>query len=120
MVRDNMGDFLLTGLLDGTVDIDPGMGVSTLTSTGDDIFLAKLDSNGHYLFDGFNDHVDATDHLALDFGTGDFTIDAWIRTTDSDATIVSKRQVINGKYVGYLLMVHQGRLLFQMGTYSAK
>lgn len=70
---------------------------------------------GAYDFDGSNDYVYVNDNSALDFGTGDFSIDAWIKTTDSNATFVSKRQLTGGKYVGYLFMVNGGRLLLQMG-----
>lgn len=66
-------------------------------------------------FDGVNDHVRVPDSSALDVGTGDFSIEAWIRTADSNAMIVSKR-VNNGggNYVGYLFMVNNGRLLVQL------
>lgn len=70
---------------------------------------------GAYDFDGSNDYVYVNDNSALDFGSGDFSIDAWIKTTDTHGTIVSKRQYTGGKYVGYLLMVYNSRLLLQIG-----
>ncbi|GAB4198602.1 MAG: hypothetical protein Tsb002_33660 [Wenzhouxiangellaceae bacterium] len=70
-------------------------------------------------FDGVNDYVSVPDANSLDVGTGDFSIEAWIRTADSNAMIVSKR-VNNGggNYVGYLFMVNSGRLLVQLADPS--
>ncbi len=67
--------------------------------------------------DGSNDWVRVADDPDLDFGTGDFSIDAWIRTTDSSGTIVSKR-VYNGssRWTGYIFMINGNRLLLQMAT----
>lgn len=66
-------------------------------------------------FDGVDDRAEASSDPTLNFGTGDFSIDAWIRTTDSNGVIASKRATINAKYVGYLFMVYNGRLLLQIG-----
>lgn len=57
-------------------------------------------------------YVSVPDHSNLDVGTGDFTIDAWIKTTKADGIIVAKRSSAN---IGYLFMVYDGRLLLQMG-----
>lgn len=71
-------------------------------------------------FDGSNDSVVVSDNNALDFGTGDFSIEAWIRTADNNGIIVSKRQRLNsGRYLGYLFMVHNGRLLLQLADPEA-
>lgn len=66
-------------------------------------------------FDGSNDYVRVVDHGSVDFHTYDFSIDAWVRTTDTNGAIVSKRQITGGNYVGYLFMVNGGRLLLQIG-----
>lgn len=42
-------------------------------------------------FNGTTDYVAVADHPDLDLGTGDFSIDAWIRTTDLFGMIAGKR-----------------------------
>lgn len=70
---------------------------------------------GALRFDGTNDHVAITDDHSLDFGFNDFSIEGWVKTTNSYGVIASKRAIIGSKYVGYLLMVQNGRLLLQIG-----
>lgn len=65
-------------------------------------------------FDGSDDYVNVNDCSNLDIGTADFTIDAWIRTTDTSGMIVAKRSYNSGIYTGYLFMVNNGRLLLQI------
>ncbi|MEM1182252.1 MAG: FG-GAP-like repeat-containing protein [Acidobacteriota bacterium] len=77
--------------------------------------LSNGQVDGALDFDGFNDYVRASDNWRLDFGTGDLTIEGWVRTTDSNGVIVSKRALTGGKYVGYIFMVYNGRLLLQLG-----
>jgi hypothetical protein len=48
---DSSSNVYITGHFYGTVDFDPGPGVSNLTSAGDsDIFVSKLDSAGQFLW----------------------------------------------------------------------
>ncbi len=63
-------------------------------------------------FDGYNDYVSVNHYDAVNFGTGDFSIAAWIKTGDSNGNIVSKRHSHNSP--GYLFMVYGRRLLLQM------
>jgi len=43
-------------------------------------------------FDGSDDYVDVVDPIdgSLDFGTNDFTISLWVKTTDTSGTVLSK------------------------------
>jgi hypothetical protein len=80
---DKDGSVIITGHFDGTVDFDPGPDTVNLTSAGvigSDIFLAKYDSNGIFLWahpfgnNFFNDDGDrvATDTAGNIFLTGFF------------------------------------------------
>jgi len=51
MVNDKFGNIYIIGSFQGTVDFDPGIGTFTLSSFGlDDIFVAKLDASGNFLW----------------------------------------------------------------------
>jgi hypothetical protein len=48
---DAAGNVYTTGFFYGTVDFDPGVGVSNLTSKGyNDIFISKLDASGNFVW----------------------------------------------------------------------
>jgi hypothetical protein len=71
---------------------------------------------GALCFDGFNDYVEVQNHSELNFGTGDLTIDAWVKrdtasTPSPPSVIVDKR---DPSVIGYSLSVSYGRLGFQM------
>lgn len=49
MTTDKHGALYITGTFDGTVDFDPGAGITTATDAGfGDIFILKLDSTGNF------------------------------------------------------------------------
>ncbi|MCF8297457.1 MAG: T9SS type A sorting domain-containing protein [Saprospiraceae bacterium] len=51
ITTDKAGNVYSTGVYEGTVDFDPGVGVTNLTTNGDgDIFIQKLDSLGNLLW----------------------------------------------------------------------
>lgn len=48
---DNSGNIYASGYFNGTVDFDPGEGVSNITSNGlSDVFISKFDPSGNYLW----------------------------------------------------------------------
>lgn len=51
ITTDSSRNVITTGAFQATVDFDPGVGISNLTSNGNtDIFIQKLDSNGNFLW----------------------------------------------------------------------
>jgi len=70
---------------------------------------------GALRFDGVNDHVRVPDHAELNVGTGNFTLDAWVRTGSSNLIVlVDKRSGPTPQ--GYSLFLVNGRLGFQMAN----
>jgi hypothetical protein len=69
-------------------------------------------------FDGIDDYVEIPDNAALDLGTGDFTIDAWIKTSQNTgvAAILDKRQ--SSPLQGYHLFTYNGNLFLQLAVSS--
>ncbi len=67
-------------------------------------------------FDAVDDRVVVANHGLIDIATGDFTIDAWIRTPAFTSTrpIVDKRANVGGQTFGYSLYV---RFNSSAGTY---
>ena len=67
------------------------------------------------LFNGTSQYVAVPASPEVDFGTGDLSVDAWIRTTqDGIATLIDKRFAS----VGYTMYLLNGRLGFQLGDRS--
>lgn len=68
-------------------------------------------------FDGTSAYVQASDQSQLDMGTGDFSIDAWVKlsaTTGGVVSLVDKRQ--NSPLQGYQFYLYNGRLGFQLAN----
>ena len=68
--------------------------------------------------DGNNAHVSVPDNPSLNFGTGYFSIAAWIQTSDDSgvATIIDKRV---GENTGYHLYAYNGNLGVQLADGDA-
>ncbi len=71
---------------------------------------------GALSFNGSNS-VDVPDQAELNFGTGDFSIDLWIKTTDASGTrtILDKRTGSVPNVTGYCLFLVNGYLSSQIG-----
>jgi hypothetical protein len=68
-------------------------------------------------FNGTNQSVQVADADGIDFGTGDFSFDAWLRTSRSGGfvdVILDKRSVSGSVYLGYHVFLYQGRLGLQL------
>jgi hypothetical protein len=67
-------------------------------------------------FDGSTQYVEAPDAPELNFGVGDFSVDAWIRTSQTSGVqkIVDKRLEVPNSVVGYSFFVSSGALAFQL------
>ena len=72
--------------------------------------------NGALSFDGIDDYVEVNDHPTLNFGTGNLSMDAWIRTSDANGVklILDKRQETTGLVQGYSVFLSNGLLAFQL------
>ncbi|MEK7833523.1 MAG: LamG domain-containing protein, partial [Acidobacteriota bacterium] len=75
-------------------------------------------------FDGVNDYVEAPNHPSLNFGTGDFSIDAWVKIENpNDASgvrvLVEKREQIGKNYFGYSFFLYNGKLGLQLADGTA-
>lgn len=62
---DAVGNAYVTGRFSGTVDFDPAAGTANLTSAGNyDIFFAKYDTNGDFIYANGMGGASSTDHGA--------------------------------------------------------
>ena len=67
-------------------------------------------------FDGLTNYVEVPNSPDLNFGTGDLSVDAWVRTTTTSSVkvIVEHRENLATGVVGYSMYLYQGRLHFQL------
>jgi Ca2+-binding RTX toxin-like protein len=86
--------------------------------------IGKLDDG--LSFDGVNDYVQVADNPALNFGpslnfgTGDFSINTWVKTTDNQGidVILDKHVEDSGPTQGYVLYNYDGKLGLQLADGS--
>ena len=70
---------------------------------------------GALQFDGVDDLVTVPHRSDLQMGFGPFTVEAWVKTTDTEGAIVGKRHLTsNGSLRDWVLMLHQGKLWFRI------
>ena len=103
----------------GTVagDIAGLNGVGTYFGTPVPV-TGKVD--GALKFNGTTDYVEVADSPELNFGTGDFSIGAWVKTDMSSGTrtVVDKRSGTNFNPLGYSLYIHNGYVGLQLADRS--
>jgi uncharacterized repeat protein (TIGR01451 family) len=70
-------------------------------------------------FDGIDDYVEVPDHPDLNFDSTNFSIDAWIKTSDSIGTvsIVDKRYINPYVTLGYYFFLNNGHLGLQLADF---
>ena len=70
-------------------------------------------------FDGVDDYVEVASYPAIGFGTGDFSVDAWVKPASLGNTvrvIVDHREISGNGVIGYSLFLGGGNTLgFQIG-----
>lgn len=70
---------------------------------------------GALAFDGAGSHVAVPHGPAVDFGTGDFSIDFWMRSTQSSGIhALLEKRVLSPQALGWTVFLSSGRLAFQM------
>ncbi|MFZ4631818.1 MAG: SBBP repeat-containing protein [Patescibacteria group bacterium] len=87
IILDSLGNVYTTGVFYGTVDFDPGAGVSNLVSAGNyDIFISKLDSNGNFVWAKKmgGTSYDAGHSIVLDSSGNVYTTGVFYGTVDFD------------------------------------
>lgn len=66
--------------------------------------------NSAYYFNGTSSYIKVNQHSTLEFGTGDFTVCAWIQTTGDHARVVSKGECFSTGWV----LGHDSRIQIQL------
>ncbi|TAK54489.1 MAG: T9SS type A sorting domain-containing protein, partial [Bacteroidetes bacterium] len=92
---------------------DAGIHNNGTSSGGPTLATGKV-SNARS-FDGSDDYIEVPDHAELNFGTGDFSFDAWIKTTDSNSVkVFLDKRVSSPAYRGYEIFLFNGILHIQL------
>jgi hypothetical protein len=113
---DTSGNVYTTGDFQGTVDFDPGAGVTNLTSAGaSDVFVSKLDSTGSLLwvksFSGSS--FDLGRSIAVDTSGNVYTTGHFLGTADFDPGVgVTNRTSTGGDDVFVSKLDSTGSLLW--------
>jgi hypothetical protein len=85
---DSSGNIYTTGIFSGTIDFNPGQGVFNLSSTGDGIFISKLDNSGNFVwakaFSGDLGNSNDGDGIAVDSSGNVYITGAFREIVDFD------------------------------------
>ena len=100
VVVDHNGNIFVAGYFGGTCDFDPGSGTANLTSNGGwDIFLAKYDASGNYLWAirmGSSSSAELARGLAVDMNGNPLVGGNFYGTADFDPGTGTANLVSNG------------------------
>ena len=105
LVADGENNLVICGQFSGTVDFNPGPGIDTITAAGSggrDIFLAKYDSAGNYLWaHAFGNAFlnDEGDRVAVDAAGNIFITGFWSGTADFNPDPVVTNNLSSGSGV---------------------
>ena len=89
----------------------PAPGLNPGTITGATSISGKV--NGARNFSG-NQYITVADNPSLDFGVGNFSFDAWIRTTTNSSDVLVIMDKRDSSFVGYEIWFYQGAVRLQM------
>jgi len=67
------------------------------------------------LFDGTDDYVSVSDHSSLNFGTGSFSIEFWMKTNSTTITTVLNKKA-SSSADGWFLILNNGKVGFKINT----
>lgn len=68
-------------------------------------------------FDGVDDYVEIPHSSALNVGTGDFSIFAWVKSNSQSLIVMlDKRVETSGPVQGWVLSLYEGKMLFQLAN----
>ena len=98
---DVSGNVYITGYFSGTADFDPGVGVVNLVSLGgSDIFFAKYDTSGNYVFAKSIGGIqqDESNAIAIDGSGNIYITGAFAGTSDFDPGVSILNLVSVGSY----------------------
>ncbi|MFN0135009.1 MAG: LamG-like jellyroll fold domain-containing protein [Phycisphaerae bacterium] len=107
----NMSAWWMLDETGGLTAFDSSQGQNAGTHTnGPSLAVGQVHAARSY--DGVNDYTQVPDHPSLDAGTLPFSIDAWVRASDTDGSIVSKVWLGAAfiDYRGYSLSLQAGLL----------
>lgn len=107
---DAVGNVYVTGYFSGTVDFNPGLGTSNLTSAGlNDIFILKLDQTGNYLWTKGIGGVDNDfiKSIALDGSGNIYAIGSFKATVDFDPGAGSSNITSAGDFDIFILKLDE-------------
>lgn len=123
IIVDSSGNIYLIGHFSGTVDFDPGTGISNLSSTGSmDIFILKLTGNGNLIWAkriGGTSNESAT-ALALDMNENLYISGAFQNAVDFDPNVGSILLTSAGLFDAFLLLLNQNGVLLNVYNYGGQ
>jgi hypothetical protein len=102
----------------GTTSVNLAGGNNGTQINGPSVNLGSYVANS-LCFDGTNDYVEVTDYSAINIGTGDFSVDAWVKPAilgNNTIQIIVDHRAETGSTIGYSLFLgNNNNLGFQIG-----